>query len=338
MWWSGRGRKTADQDPGSTFPSEGADSPEPDPGPRGRAPENRVSDGGGVSDVGGGEYLKPPTPSPSNPTTNEEPSQAKKTETCDPKDGGFWRHQHDNDYVMVTHLKALGHNDAPFFVRRYTRQRINIGLRELADKLEAGEPIRSPVGMLVYLVGKLATGAPAALPASESPVVPEHTPSDEAHKDDGTFDKSGDLPVMTSPVDPDAARLWEAVARDIRNQVPRPAFETLILPVRGHSFHAEGGLVLTVPSKYAADMLERRYFQAISKSVERQTGREMLIAFALAEGAADRSSEHAPGPASAAPPSSDTPAQPRRTWEYRQGQPQPRPMPVVVPRDGKDHG
>ena len=333
MWWSGRGRKTADQDPGTALPNL-YQNPDGSTLAWGPAPVNRVSDGGGVNDGGGGGgCLKPPTPPPGNPTTNQEPPREKKTETCDPKDAGFWRHQHDDDYVMVTHLKALGHNDAPFFVRRYTCGRINIGLRELADKLEAGEPIRSPVGMLVYLVGKLATGAPATLPASESPVVPEHTPSDEAHKDDGTFDKSGDLPVMTSPVDPDAARLWDAVARDIRNQVPRPAFETLILPVRGHSFRAEGGLVLTVPSKYAADMLERRYFQAISKSVERQTGREMLIAFALAEGAADHSPQQSP-----APPSADSHSQPTVAGERSQDQPQPSPTPVVVPHDGKNHG
>ncbi len=68
-----------------------------------------------------------------------------------------------------------------------------------------------------------------------------------------------------------AREVWRAVLGDLQLQLPRPTFETWLKPTEGIA-HEGDSFVVEAPSAFAVEMLERRMFQALQKSLEKVLG------------------------------------------------------------------
>ena len=78
-----------------------------------------------------------------------------------------------------------------------------------------------------------------------------------------------------------AAEVWASVIEVLRSQVPRPAFETWLSESRGLAYTA-GQFVVSAPSRFAAEMLEKRLHPLIERAVRDVTGAALSIGYGVA--------------------------------------------------------
>ncbi|MDE2686322.1 MAG: hypothetical protein OXI16_02315 [Chloroflexota bacterium] len=78
-----------------------------------------------------------------------------------------------------------------------------------------------------------------------------------------------------------AEEVWASVLEVLRSQVPRPAFETWLAGSRGVAY-AGGQFVVSVPSRFAAEMLEARLHPLIQRALRDAVGAELAIQYTVA--------------------------------------------------------
>ena len=84
--------------------------------------------------------------------------------------------------------------------------------------------------------------------------------------------------------DPEAERIWQAVLERMREELPRPTYETWVKPTQGLAIEGETFTVLT-PTPFSAEWLERRMYRALMGELEKAAGRPMELKFTVkAEG------------------------------------------------------
>ena len=88
------------------------------------------------------------------------------------------------------------------------------------------------------------------------------------------------VPVWDGPPpDPQAHNLWRMVLGDLQLQVPRPTFETWLKPTEGMAIE-EGDpevMLVSAPTSFAVEWLERRMFHALQRTLEKVAGRPMEL-------------------------------------------------------------
>jgi len=78
-----------------------------------------------------------------------------------------------------------------------------------------------------------------------------------------------------------AGEVWASVLEVLRSQVPRPAFETWLAESQGLAY-AGGQFVVSTPSQFAAEMLEKRLHPLIERATRDAVGTALSIGYAVA--------------------------------------------------------
>ena len=98
----------------------------------------------------------------------------------------------------------------------------------------------------------------------------------DAERDVGGY-LSWDDPDMA---DPTALELWRTVLDDLQMQLPRPTFETWLRPTRGQAIAVADDrevMVVSAPTHFAVEWLEKRMFHALLRTLESVAGRPMEL-------------------------------------------------------------
>ena len=81
------------------------------------------------------------------------------------------------------------------------------------------------------------------------------------------------------PPEPEAQQLWRSVLGDLQMQLPRPTFETWVKPTEGIAI--QGGapeiLLISAPTPFAVEWLERRMFHSLQRTLEKVAGKPMEL-------------------------------------------------------------
>ena len=271
-----RGRKTAERTPKKGLPSPFQKALEPGTQdfirPPTRSRGNGIYDGGGYGD-GGEDKQSPSPPSTITKTGLTVPDGA--AEVCD-RSTERLGHRHQDPGALVQHLSHLGHDQPRELICDYGVELISVALRELGEKLDHGEDIRTLPGWLTWRLKKLRAGEPPTPPRNESghpflQAKPAQSPEEE--------ETERQIPVVITATDPQAQALWEGALGVLEGQLPRATFETWLKNTKGHSFQ-DGGLVVVVPSPFVIAWLDRTY-HSIAKVVEAVAGESLSVLFSL---------------------------------------------------------
>ncbi len=77
-----------------------------------------------------------------------------------------------------------------------------------------------------------------------------------------------------------AGEVWASVLEVLRSQVPRPAFETWLAESLG-SAHVDRQFVVSAPSRFAAEMLEKRLHPLIERVLRDEVGADLTIGYTV---------------------------------------------------------
>ena len=138
----------------------------------------------------------------------------------------------------------------------------------IAGRVSESRGVRNVVGFARRIAEDVLTtgeGFVAGL-AREPP--PESLPESSRERDFAPEPPDWDLLHLAhvAQVSP-AGEVWAAVLEVLRSQVPRPAFETWLAESLG-SAHVDRQFVVSAPSRFAAEMLEKRLHPLIERATE----------------------------------------------------------------------
>ena len=158
--------------------------------------------------------------------------------------------EHTADYIAGRVSDSRGVRNVVGFARRITR-----------DVLTTGEG---------FVAGLAREPPPVSLPAStrEHKFAPEPPDWDLLHL------------AHVEQVSP-VQQVWASVLEVLRSQVPRPAFETWLVGSEGWAF-AAGQFVVSTPSQFATEMLEKRLHPLIERAVREVVGADLGIKYTVA--------------------------------------------------------
>ena len=75
--------------------------------------------------------------------------------------------------------------------------------------------------------------------------------------------------------------MWTSVLESLRSQVPRPAYETWLAESRGLAY-AGGQFVVSAPSRFETEMLEKRLHPLIERAVRDAVRADLEIRYTVA--------------------------------------------------------
>ena len=77
-----------------------------------------------------------------------------------------------------------------------------------------------------------------------------------------------------------ARKIWSAALGQLQLEIPRPNYETWLKPTTPSSLENDT-LIISTPSPFAAEMLEKRLSGTIHRTVSRVAGRELTVEFTV---------------------------------------------------------
>ena len=77
-----------------------------------------------------------------------------------------------------------------------------------------------------------------------------------------------------------ARKIWLAALGQLQLEIPRPNYETWLKPTIPSSLENDT-LIISTPSPFAAEMLEKRLSGTIHRTVSRVAGRELTVEFTV---------------------------------------------------------
>jgi len=185
----------------------------------------------------------------------------------------------------LAHLRAVQAGENPRGQRLQGEQAIGRWVARLR------EHARPPEWALAQAAREFADADGAdeeALDEEEDPDA-DLPPDEDANLDQEDAEPAPPLPTVTSRAGDDAcemtvAELWERVAGQLRYQLPGATWETWLRDTRGVDLAGED-LVVEVGNRYAEEWLRLRLRPLILRTLCAIAGRELGVAFRVAEGA-----------------------------------------------------